>query len=299
MSRRIGLLVSLVCLFIAVPLMAGESSHYVNGVEGIKAASLPPPGVYGRLYTVYYGADSMNDANGHDMNVGLDLNVVALVPRCIWITPMTILGASYGCDVIAPILHTDLSIDAMSLKDKHTGLGDICVEPLILSWHLPRADASAAFGVYCPTGNFEPTEPASPGMGFWTYMFTLGGTCYLDADRTCAASVLSRYEINSKKEHVDVRPGDSFHFEWGLSKNIGKTLDLGVAGYCLWQITNDEGSDLTGSPSDRDRVFAAGPEVSYFIGAAKTFVSLRYLEEFDARDRTEGDIAALTLTKIF
>jgi hypothetical protein len=48
-----------------------------------------------------------------------------------------------------------------------------------------------------------------------------------------------------------------------------------------------------------DRVFAVGPEVSVFIPPAKSFLSLRSLWEFEAKDRTEGQVTALTLTKAF
>ena len=46
-------------------LQAQPSAHYVPGVEGIKGASLPPPGVYFRDYNYFYSADQVNDPSGN------------------------------------------------------------------------------------------------------------------------------------------------------------------------------------------------------------------------------------------
>ena len=95
-----------------------------------------------------------------------------------------------------------------------------------------------------------------------------------------------------------MRPGNDFHFEWGIGKTLAKIWDVGLAGYCQWQVTDDSGSDAR-DKSVHDRIFAVGPEVSVFIPAAKSFLSLRSLWEFEAKDRTEGQVIALTLTRAF
>lgn len=300
MRNRILMISVAISLMISQGSFAAEQSHYVNGVEGIKAASLPPPGVYGRLYTAYYSSDTLRDDHGDKLPVGFNASVLALVPRLIWITPYKFLGADYGMDVIAPYLKKDIDIDAMKLNTDSSGFGDICVEPLILSWHLPRADVCAAAGAYLQTGSFDAKDPSSPGDGYNSLLFTLGSTLYLDADKTWAASILSRYEVNGKKDDADITPGDAFHFEWGISKSLNKLFDVGVVGYCQWQVTDDYGSDVPEAErGNRDRAFAVGPEVQCFIPRIKTIASLRYEQEFAVRDRPDGQIGTLTLTKIF
>ena len=279
--------------------MAAESGHYIDGVEGLKAASLPPPGVYGRLYSVYYGASHLRDAGGDKVDPDFRVNVFAAVPRVIWITPLQILGANYGCDLIVPVVRTEFTMGAAGVKKRQTGLYDPCLEPVLLSWNRDRYDAAAGFGIYFPFGRYDLDDPSSSGKGFYTYLFTLGGTLYLDPERTWAASALGRYEIHGNKRNTDVRPGDDLHIEWGLSKNLAKVWEVGLAGYAHWQMTDDSGRDVTWDGSDHDRVFAAGPEIAYFVAPARLNVSVRYLQEFLARDDTEGRVAALTLTKIF
>ena len=276
--------------------VAGEA-HYVNGVEGIKAATLPPPGLYGRLYGAYYNADDLTDDNGDKADLGFEVSVYALVPRVIWVSPYEILGGSYFADVIVPIIQTELSIDAANVDDDQFGLGDACVEPVGISWHGARYDAAVALGGYLPTGEYDKDNVASPGKDMWTFMSTVGGTVYADAEKTWSASILSRYEIHSEQEDENYTPGDDFHFEWGLAKTVNKTLDIGVAGYCRWQVTDDETDGVENS--DKVSVMAAGPEISLFIPSQVLFVSARYLWEFEAKNTSEGAIGVITLTKPF
>jgi len=80
MKTTVGLLAILLLAALSFsPMAFGETGHYVNGVEGIKAASLPPPGYYYRLYTVLYSADTMTDEDGDELNIDFDVTVAALV----------------------------------------------------------------------------------------------------------------------------------------------------------------------------------------------------------------------------
>ena len=284
-------------LFFAVIMVANAEEHYVNGVEGIKAASLPPPGFYWRLYGAYYNADEMRDDSGDKQDIGFDVSVYALVNRFIWSTPVEMLGGNYVCDIIIPALQVDLKMDVADYDKDRTGLGDICVEPFVLAWHGARYDAAFGLAGYLPTGKYDKDEIANPGKGMWTGMLTLGGTYYLDADKTWSASILSRYETHSKIEGRDYTPGDDFHFEWGIGKTIAKVWDVGIAGYCQWQVTENKGDEAP--YTKKNRVFAIGPEVVYFIQKAGLFASIRSEWEFEARNHSQGTMTALTLTKIF
>ncbi|MBF0163563.1 MAG: transporter [Magnetococcales bacterium] len=279
---------------------AGEQGHYVHGVEGIKAASLPPPGLYWRWYNAYYSATKLKDKNGDNQPVGLDLDVFATVNRLIWMTPNKFLGADYGMDIIVPLINTNLNLNNIpggGLHYNEFGLGDITIEPLLLSWHGAQWDAAAAVGAYLPTGRYDKTDSASPGKDFYTLMFTLGGTWYPDAEKLWSMSILSRYETHSKKDETDLRLGDDFHFEWGVGRKVSDLVELGLAGYAQWQVTDDKGSAAVGDPTVHDRVFGIGPEVMATVPFLKSVLSLRAIKEFGAEDRPQGSIVALTLTK--
>lgn len=267
-------------------------SHYPAGAEGIKGASLPPPGVYFRDYNFFYTANRFKDGP-------TDFNVFAYVnaPRVIWISEWKILGANYGADVIVPFGYTDMKV--MGKKYDQFGLGDIQVEPLLLSWHFDKFDLAGGYAFWVPTGDFDADNPACQGAGFWTHMLTLGGTVYFDKEKTWALSLLNRYEFNHENDDLDITPGQTYTLEAGFSKSLKKTIDVGVIGYYQQQITDDDGDGVKYDKSLHDRVFGVGPEVSTFCTKLGLFASLRYNYEFGAESRPEGHKFTLTFTKRF
>ncbi len=287
-----GALLALPSLFSAAPAPA-FTSHYVPGVEGIKGASLPPPGFYVRDYNVFYTADRVNTPGGDKIPVNFDAFVYANVIRGIWISDWKLLGGNYVADVLVPLQYTSVSVAGS--RQSCFGLGDIYVEPIAIAWHGERWDAALGYSFWAPTGDSQ-LGSAKPGKGFWGHMITAGGTIYFDKEKTWAASVLNRYEINHEEKDTHITPGNQWTLEWGISKSIKPTVDVGMVGYYQLQTTEDSGA---GASSDRDEVVAIGPEVNVFWPKAKLFTSLRYNCELMAKDRPQGHTIALTLTKIF
>jgi len=285
------------CL-LALPETALAQYHYPPGVEGIKGGTLPPPGFYIRDYNLFYFADRLNDPHSAGIPADLDLFVYANGFRPIWITKCQILGGNYGMDIFFPFINTEFEIDTPMgrLEDSYFGLGDIFVEPITLSWHWAQWDLGVGYGFWAPTGYVDPMSPAKPGKGFWSNMFTLGGTWYPDKAKTWSVSLLNRYEIHSEEQHSDITPGNMFTLEWGVGKGISKTVEVGVVGYYQQQTTTDCGA---GASPDKERVFGVGPEISVFVPQCPMFVSVRYLREFGAMDRPEGNTLTLTVTKPF
>ena len=275
-----------------------ETSHYPPGVEGIKAATVPGPGQYLKWYNIYYEADRLNDRNGNSLPIGFDVDVFATAPRFIWITETKFLGADYGFDILVPLIYTDIELTGLGIGNSHTGVGDIYVEPLLLGWHGDYYDIGAAAGFWAPTGDFDVGNPANAGKDFWTGMFTLGSTLYLDEEKTWSVSALGRYETNSRRSQIDIRPGDDFHIEWGIAKTFDKVWDVGVSGYCHWQVTDDRGAAVTYDASVHDRFFSIGPEVNYFYEPLGMQFQLRYQFEFAARDRPEGRNLVFNVVKV-
>lgn len=276
-------------------------AHYPIGVEGLRGGSLPPPGVYLRDYNLFYMADRLKDAPVDDF----DLFVYAQAPRLIWITNLKLLGGYYGADVLVPFIYTDLEARTPGGKfsDSAFGLGDIFFEPITLSWHWQKFDLGVGYGFWAPTGNSDPGLSVQPGKGYWGHMLTLGGTWFPDSQKTWSVSLLNRYEINHESDDYphasfpySITAGNMYSLEWGIGKSLSKTFEVGVVGYYQQQTTTDDGRYAS---SDKDRVFAVGPEIGLTFPKAMFFTSLRYLYEFGAEHRTEGHTITLTLTKRF
>jgi hypothetical protein len=298
-SHRMSRQMATCALAMAVATMCAvahgqETSHYPAGAEGIKAASIPGPGQYLKWYNFSYEANDLKDNRGNNVPGGFDVDVFATAPRLIWMTETKFFGADYGWDILVPLIDVDLQVAAAGIDAHDTGIGDMYIEPLLLGWHGDLYDLVAAAGVWTPNGSTD--GPAAAGKGFWTGMFTAGGTTWLDDCKLWSVSGLARYETNSKKRQADVRPGDDFHIEWGVARNFDGVLDLGVSGYCHWQVTEDSGSAAV-NRSQKDRFFSVGPEVNYVHEKSGLFYQLRYQFEFEARNRSEGRNLVFSIVK--
>ncbi len=283
-------------MLLALPslLQAQPTAHYVPGVEGIKGASLPPPGWYVRDYNLFYTADRVNDNNGHSAGPpNFEALTYANVPRVIYISDKQFLGGFMGVDALLPLVYQ--RVRAGGFDSSTFGVGDLFAEGT-WSWHVPKFDFSLGAGVWMPTGDSAVPPTTRAGLGYWTPMLTAGVTWYADQDKTWAVSALSRYEFNTEQRDTHITPGQAYTLEWGLSKTLAKVYDVGVVGYYQRQTTKDSGAGASGI---RDEVAAIGPELSVAFPKQMFFVSLRYLREFAAEDRAQGHTIALTLTKRF
>lgn len=285
---------------LALPALvqAQPTAHYVPGIEGIKAASLPPPGIYLRDYNVAYYADRVNDAHGNKIGAAdPEAFIYANVPRLIWITDAQVLGGNLGVDALLPLQYTDLKVNTPGgrFDDSTFGIGDFFVEGT-WSTHLKQFDFSLGYGIWAPTGDSAPGLTTRAGAGFWTHMFTAGATWFIDTDKKWAVTALNRYEINHEKDDTDITPGQAYTVEGGISYTLNKTIDIGAVGYYQQQVTEDSGR---GSQPERDRVAGIGPEISVFYPRVTFGWSLRYAYEFMAESRLQGHTLALTLTKRF
>ncbi len=281
-------------------IQAQPDAHYIPGVEGIKGASLPPPGFYLRDYNVFYVASQVNNGAGQSAGPpNFQALTLATVPRAVWITDTKFLGGCVGVDALLPIVYQTLSLDTPGgmFHNSTLGIGDFFGEGT-LSWHPQQFDFSVGAGLWMPTGDSSPSPTSTRvGSGFWTPMLTAGATWYPDAAKTWAVSALSRYEINSTDRETDETPGQAYTLEWGVSKSVTKTIDAGVVGYYQQRITTSKGPNPAEFPYSR--VAAVGPEISLAIPSWMLFASLRYDYEFMADNRAQGHTVVLTLTKRF
>ncbi|WP_162301258.1 SphA family protein [Nitrincola tibetensis] len=254
--------------------LVSHAGQYVPGIEGVKSAVVPPPGVYYRGYAVHYDADK---ADGLPPNSRVKVD--ALAHRFIWVTETEVLGGQLGFEAILPMVRTDLDIGNGMVRDKQTGLGDLFVGSLI-GWHGDRWDAVAAAGIWSPTG--KSSRPADPGFGYTELMLTLGGTYFFNDEKDLSFSALSRYEIADKSS-----VNDELVVEWGLGKHQG-LLDLGLVGYSRWELE-----------SGKSEVHAVGVSAGYFWPQLMMGIDAGVYQEHSAKQGFEGTKLRVALTKVF
>ena len=314
-----------VLFFITLGLHA---QHYPAGSEGIKAASLPPPGVYFDDYNSFYYSDQTPGFGGQLEH--FDMFTYVQAPRLTWMTGWKFLGADFGVAVKVPFAYKDHKQAFPSVLEKvpgipvgptistteEFGLSDIQVEPLILSWHLKRFDIVTGYSFWAPTGEYDHKKLflLNLGNGYWTHMFTLGATWYPDEKKTWAISLLNHYEINMAQysdlyasatppyvASLDTTLGNIYTLEWAVSKTIVNGVDVGLTGYYQQQITDTEGPTWYGPTyfSERVHVAGIGPEIEVACPKWGLVGSLRYAYEFSAMDHPQGHLINLTVTKSF
>jgi hypothetical protein len=297
LTKPIGGLLIAGLLVLPSLVLAQPSAHYVPGLEGIKAATLPPPGWWLRDYNIAYQSSHIDDAQGNKIGAaGAHAFIYANAPRLIWITEQQVFGGYLGLDALVPLQYTHLKVNTPGgqFYSSTFGIGDVFAEG---SWskHTKQFDFALAFGAFAPTGNSAPPLTTRAGQGYWTYMFTAGATWYIDEEKKWAVSALNRYEFSTEKEDTERIPGQAYTLEWGVSREIAKGIDFGAVGYYQQQVNPTSGSAW----GDRNRVAAAGPEISAFFPQWMLGVSFRYEYEFMAESRLQGQTFSLTVTKKF
>ena len=278
-------------LLLPLAIQAQPTAHYCPGVEGLTAASVPPPGIYARDYNYFYTASRLNGPSGQSEVANFNAFTYANVPRIIWISKVKFLGADVGCDALLPLV--DENVRAGSYNSSTFGVGDLLVSG-ILAWHPQRFDFVLCDGVWMPTGDSAAPLTTRAGKGYWADMLTAGGTWYMDAAKTWSVSALNRYEFNGEQRDTHITTGDAYTLEWGIGKTFANKMNAGVAGYYQQKITADSGAN-----ANYNRVASVGPEVGGVIPKIDVLVAVRCEYEFVAENRARGETIDLTLTKRF
>lgn len=304
--RGVFIVIGCLCMIVGGPFSAEaatDGSHYPFGGEGVMAASVPPAGFHYRVYNTWYNPTTRKDDNGDKQDIGLDLDVFSTVHRFVHVTKKQILGATYFYDIIVPIVDKDITVEAFGLSDSHSlALGDAVFEPFGLTWHKPRWDAAIALAVIAPTGEYDINKAASPGLGYWSGMLTLGGTLFFDEKQSWSLSALTRTLVHTEQTDTKVTPGSEFVIEYGLGKQIPINDKLmirpGIAGCAYWQFEDDSDDGPTTVAEERKESFALGAEINFFWLPPTLFqLNLRALREFGAKNTVQGSQVVLTLTK--
>lgn len=184
------------------------------------------------------------------------------------------------------------------VDDDLTSLGDILVQPLWLGWNGKHFAGSFSYGLYMPTGNFDVNAIDNTGMGYWTNQFQAAGAWNPWEHQGTAVTLATTIEISSDKEDKDVRPGDRFTLNYGISQflplNKAQTLlaEVGLSGFNQWQVSDDSGLDVA-EPDVHDRVFAYGVNLGMAFMKYDATFSLRWMHEYSARDHFQGDYYGL------
>lgn len=288
---------ALAATLLSASFLAQAGGHYVPGVEGIQAASVPPPGMYYLGYLVNYSIDELRAPGSNTVPLSNTGTVSALANRLVYITNTKFLGADYGMEAIVPVLRKSLNFNAPGISESNSGVGDVYLGPLVLGWHGANWDAVAAAGLWLD--NASSSSPSKPGNGYKSTMLTGGGTYYFDDAKSWSGSALVRFEMNST-DNNGFKPGKQVSLEWGFGKSLGP-VQVGLVGYDQWQTSDDSGPGANGDHAERH---AIGVEVVYpLMKEAGVMLKAAYYDEYSAKGgsnpQAKGSTLRFTFVKAF
>jgi hypothetical protein len=293
--RRYGAVVgvALALPLITASAVAQDLGHKVPGLLGLDAARIPEPGLYLVDRLAIYESEKLRDRNG---------NLVPTAPFNL-LGRANSFGASYTAKISGnsmfltvtsggPIAQVKLNIENRpDIGVDRLGLGDFYIQPFRLGWRQQRFDLVTSYSIYLPTGRSPLGGGKGVSSGQITHEFSGGGSIYFK-DRSRFLTMLASYQLNMRQRGVDITRGDSVQIQGGIGTRLFRELaETGVAGYALWQVHDDRGTELplvlTGA---RDRVYGLGPEGAVLIKTIQGQLRVRYEWDFGVRARPQGHV---------
>jgi len=312
-GRRAALAIGLL-----LALCAGRAhaivGHYTAGLPNVHDYFIPPAGLYYAQYFYFYTTDTFKDRNGDSidsvtirrgpaagtvLDLDLNLNQYVIAPTIMWSPDWSWHGIRYGAYAVIPLANANLSAAIQNVDNGVDttfgwGLSDIFIQPLWLQYSTAQSDVSFGYGFVAPVGRFEQGATDNLGLGFWTQQLQLAGEYYFDRARTFSIIGVQTWEFNSRIRDSNVRPGSRLTFNWAINKSwLDGMLETAITGYDQWQINADSGpiiARIGAAAQALDEIHAAGVQ----LGIPKLGVSLKYLHEFAARQRFQGQVVTFT-----
>jgi hypothetical protein len=299
------LFLTLAVLFAAVSSQAQYKLDHVPGWVGLDSGSAPPPGVYVGNILYAYPTDTVKDNNGNSIPLPGSLTSWCDALLVQVVTPYKLLGADVGASLAFPWIQNKIQLDSLQVNSGW-GYTDM-FGGVTLGWHLKRADVTAGYNLYMPTGSYSPNSNSNTGLGMWGNEFTLGSTVFLDEKRLWHLAGTFAFEFNTTKSGTNIQPGNLGTVEGGLGRQFYKktagpvpiVMNLGAAYYAQFKITGDSGSDIPPALQGfKDHVFAIGPEFNIFFPGPRLILTARYEPEFAAQVHTQGQTAFFSIVWI-
>jgi hypothetical protein len=300
---RTVIAVVLVCVSLVAPAEAQLNTQHIKGTVGLKSGSQAPPGVYfiAPLYYVYK-TDEVKDRDGNRLPFAADLTSHLYGGGISVVTKKKLFGGFYGFQVVFPAGANNRIQGTEIDANPGAGLTDSVITPLSLGWHLKRADATAGYTIFVPTGRYTDGANNNTGLGMWGQELSVGTTVYLNESRQWHAATLATFDFQSKKEDSETKVGNVMNLEGGLGGDFLKGgLVAGLDYYASFKLTDDQ---IEGFPDilirGKNKVFGVGPEVQLALAknnALYGFLKVSYQWEVYARTTTQG--SALTILATF
>jgi hypothetical protein len=202
---------------------------------------------------------------------------------------------------ISSDVRADLSVGQLTGRatDSSSGMYDLYFAPVIASYHVSQVE-HWSFGVYiyAPTADYTKGQLANNGLNIWTFTPAVGYT-HLFQEGTLELSSLAGVDIYTKNTATNYSNGSVFHIDGLLMKRTASGWGFGAAGGWIQQIDNDTGATADLLHGFKGHALGLGPAMDFTKSWSKTdkvSITLRWLKEFDVKNRIEGNPLMLNMS---
>lgn len=292
----------------------GGSGHYLPGSMSSFMDAPPPQGAFiARYNMVYYNGElSVNEPLpiAGLQTVGAEATSWAHGVTLGWGPPLD-LGErlTYSITATIPLVWMEVAanVTAGGLTGQRTsrvnGLGDLVLMPVMLNYRI-SSNWSANFRLagYAPTGDYEVGRLANTGKNFWTIEPTLG-LMYFGKQNGIEASVYFGADYNFENPDTDYQSGTQVHVDGTLAQHFplfDGLAGVGINAYWYEQVSGDSGSGASFGDF-KGRTVGLGPVLSqvFQISSVDLLAEVKWLHEFETKNRLEGDIVWFKLIAKF
>lgn len=314
--------------YVQAPLVAYHASK-IKGNDGKQATSATPidaqgpvPAQPGLRSNIGIDADTyallprITYLSAHRL-LGANVGFTAMLPvmnrRANFTASPKFAGTPYASGAAAafqPLVTAGINarVDATQDGDQ-TGLGDLEVSP-VLHWEIGDHQAvTFAPTVVLPTGNYNVSRRVNTGYGnFYTFRPSVQYSFVGDGWDVGARTVFS---FNTRNKDNGYYSGNMFNLDWQAMAFVSDDWRVGLQGYFVRQLSRDT-QNLSGftateiternlrkeiTSGNKSSVNAIGPAVGWLMNGGEMMVEGKFLREFSARNRTEGQAFWLTVSK--
>jgi len=306
---RNGCAVTLFLCILGLGIAANAAENfggYPNGADDFSVGMAPPPGTgFFENYLTYYYADTMKYADGGAIkSAPLQNKAVVDTLHFLYTTNQKVLGLDLGVHMVIPLvdLHLRVQQGPVTVSEGKTGVGDITVSPLLLSYHSKNLHYTTGVDIIVPAGSYDKSRLANTGGNYWSFMPLFMFTYLTDGGFEITDKLM--YNLNLKNKDTEYQTGQEFHMDYAVGQHFGHRGDewtLGIAGAYYKQVTDDKingrtvttqggvplaAGGLPVSSGFKGRVFSIGPDISYNF--RNMVFTLKYQKETMVENRPEG-----------
>ena len=257
--------------------------------------------------------------------VGIDASSHALLPRLTYLDTTKWLGANMGLTVMLPLVKRKATfngvalvpvglvpfvqpgVDARARADSGSeyGMGDVEVSP-VMHWEIgDHQSVTFAPTLVLPTGDYNAGQRVNAGFGnFVTFRPSVQYAFIGDGWDVGGRAVLS---FNTRNKDNGYYSGNMFNLDLQAMKFVSEDIRVGLQGYLVRQLSKDtqkltpylqsQGLAKEIVNGNKASVNAVGPAVAWLPNGGEFLLEGKFLKEFGARNRTEGQAWWLTFSR--